>query len=231
MENVEKKEKEVAVKKSKSQRVTLDESIARMKVLFTNAKIPAILSKLETLGYTEERLNGYVEKVAELETLFQNQKKGYGQKFAQTKRVEEKRAEIDELFKKHLAFCKVLFKNDIQANATLQLAVGRKSAYAAWFQQVSNFYSQLLVNDAFKEKVATINIKEADIKEQQKALAELSALKEEHKKDIGEAQKATEVRDVAFEKLNSDYADLVSYAKILFQDDQTLEMLGIVVKR
>ncbi|WP_341433645.1 hypothetical protein, partial [Mesomycoplasma ovipneumoniae] len=184
-------------------------SIARMKITFTNAKIPNILEKLQTLGYTEERLNEYAERVAELEVLFQNQKKGYGQKYAQTRKVEEKKAQIDQIYKRHLALCRVLFKNDVQAQTTLQFSVGRKASYAAWFQQVSNFYSQLLVNDSFKERVATINIKESDIKEQQKALAQLSAMKEEHQKDFGEAQKATEMRDAAFEKLNSEYSDLV----------------------
>lgn len=86
-------------------------------------------------------------------------------------------------------------------------------------------------NTAFKEKVATINIQEKDINAQKTALAELTQIKESQTKEAGEAQKATEERDSAFDVLYPKYTELVAYAKVLFGEDQTLEQLGIVVKR
>lgn len=215
----------------RSKHLDIAEMISKMKIAFSNSKLPHILAQLQTVGYTEEKIDGFLSQLAEVETLYQTQKKEYAEQYAETEKFNAKRSEIDELYRRHLAFCKILFKGDTQAVASLGLNAGRKNAYGAWFQQVSNFYGQLLTNAEFKAKVATINIKEEDLNAQKQALASLSALKESQKKEIGEAQKSTEIRDEAFDALYPHYTELVEYAKILFAGDQTLEQLGIVVKR
>ena len=215
----------------KSLYISTDEMISKMRIAFSNAKLPEILPQLQTLGYTEEKLNTYLQKVAELEQLMQNQKKEYAEQYAETEKFNQKRQEIDELYRRHIAFCKILFKGNVKAISVLELNAGRKNAYASWHQQVSNFYGQLLGNSDFLAKVGTINITQTDLEAQKTALQELSTLKENQKKEAGEAQKATEIRDEALDKLYPIYTELVAYAKVLFQDDQTLEALGIVVKR
>ncbi|AEK22688.1 hypothetical protein [Capnocytophaga canimorsus] len=215
----------------KSLYISTDEMISKMRIAFSNAKLPEILPQLQTLGYTEEKLNTYLQKVAELEQLMQNQKKEYAEQYAETEKFNQKRQEIDELYRRHIAFCKILFKGNVKAISVLELNAGRKNAYASWHQQVSNFYGQLLGNSDFLAKVGTINITQTDLEAQKTALQELSTLKENQKKEAGEAQKATEIRDEALDKLYPSYTELVAYAKVLFQDDQILEALGIVVKR
>lgn len=217
--------------KSKSKYVSTEQLIMQMKIAFANAKLPTILPQLQTLGYTEEKLNEYLEKVSELENLSQVQKKEYGEQYAETEKMNKKRSEIDEIYKRHLAFCKILFKDNTQAISTLELNSGRKKAYAAWFQQVNNFYAQILSNPSFLDKVGSINIKEDELKAQLTALSELTQLKENQLKESGQAQKATEIRDEAFDKLYPIYSELVAYAKVLFQNDQMLESLGIVTKK
>ncbi|GIM54734.1 hypothetical protein [Capnocytophaga cynodegmi] len=219
------------LQKSKSRYVSTGQLIQQMKITFANAKLPNILPQLQTLGYTEEKLNEYLEKVAELETLSQLQKKEYGEQYAETEKLNKKRTEIDEIYKRHLAFCKILFKNNTQAISTLEINSGRKKAYASWFQQVNNFYGQILSNTEFLEKVKTINIQESDLKAQLSALSELTQLKENQLKEAGQAQKATEMRDEAFDKIYPIYSELIAYSKVLFQNDQTLEALGIVTKK
>ncbi|MFK8289160.1 hypothetical protein ACI76W_07915 [Capnocytophaga canimorsus] len=215
----------------KSLYISTDEMISKMRIAFSNAKLPEILPQLQTLGYTEEKLDDYLKKVAELEQLMQNQKKEYAEQYAETEKFNQKRQEIDELYRRHIAFCKILFKGNVKAISVLELNAGRKNAYASWHQQVSNFYGQFLGNSDFLAKVGTINITQTDLEAQKTALQELSTLKENQKKEAGEAQKATEIRDEALDKLYPSYTELVAYAKVLFQDDQILEALGIVVKR
>lgn len=215
----------------KSKHLDLVSTITKMKLVFSNAKLPNVLSELQKVGYTEERLNGFIQKLTELEGLCQLQKKEYAEQYAETERLNQKRTAIDEQYRKHLAFCKILFKGETAAIASLGLNGSKKNAYGAWYQQVANFYAQILVNEEFKTKVGTINIKEEDLNAQKEALDELTKIKEKQAKKSGEAQKATEIRDEAFDALYPNYTELISYAKILFQGDQTLEQLGIVVKR
>lgn len=148
-------------KATKSQYMNADAKIQQMKLVFSNAKLPTILPQLQTLGYTEEKLNEYLQKVTELETLSQNQKKEYAEQYAETEKFDAKRKQINELYIRHLSFCKILFKGDTLVTKTLEFAGERKAAYASWFQQVSNFYSQLLSNSEFLAKVGTINIKQS----------------------------------------------------------------------
>ncbi|WHF51586.1 hypothetical protein QGN23_14355 [Chryseobacterium gotjawalense] len=218
-------------KKSRSKYVSAEQLIAKMKVAFTNAKQPEILTELVTVGITETQLDDYLTNIANLEQLSQQQKMEYGEQYAETDKFNLKRDEIDAAFTRHRNLAKIIFKGDRQANTTLGIDAGRKQAYAAWFQQVSNFYAQILANPTFKAKAASVNIDDVAIAAQQTALVEVSALKESQKKELGEAQRATDIRDTALDMLYPKYTQLVAFAKVLFRDDQTLEKLGIIVKR
>ncbi len=215
----------------KLKKLSIEEKLFQMKLAFSNAQIPEILSVLQTAGYTEERLQGYWEKVAEIEMLTQKQKKEYGEQYAKTSEFEQKRAEIDKVYKKDLALARILLKNDVQAATTLELNGTRKKAYSSWHKQVSNFYGQLLTNAAFGAKMQSVGITQDKINSITAELAAVEQLKKEQKKEMGEAQKATEIRDNAFEKLYPHYSDLIEFAKVLLEDEQLLESLGIVVKR
>lgn len=217
-------------KSSRNTYISIDEKINQMKIAFSNAKLPEILSQLQTIGYTEERFNEYLEKVAEIERFHQNQKKEYASQYAETEKVEKKRKEINDLYLRHFSLCKILFKKDTMASSALEFSGDRKSAYASWYQQVSNFYSQLLADSDMLAKIGSINIYQSDLEAQKTALQEISSLKESQKKEAGEAQKATEIRDEALDKLYPVYLEMVAYAKVLFQDNQMLEALGVVLK-
>lgn len=215
----------------RSQYVSAEELIAKMKIAFTNAKEPEILSELETVGITAATLDAYLAEITNLEQLSQQQKQEYGEQYAETDKFDLKKAEVDALYTRHRNLAKIAFKGDRQANTTLGIDSGRKAAFAAWYQQVSNFYAQLRANPNFKTTAESVNIKEADITAMQTALQEISATKESQKKEVGEAQKATDTRDAALDVLYPKYAELLAFSKVLFPDDQTLEKLGIIVKR
>ena len=216
---------------SRNQYVSAEELIAKMKIAFTNAKDPDLLPELETVGITEAMLDNYLTEITTLEQLSQDQKREYGEQYAETDTYNLKKAEIDALFTRHRNLAKIAFKGDRQANTTLGIDSGRKQAFAAWFQQVSNFYAQILANPDFKTKAEAVNIKDADITAMQTALQEVSDVKNSQKKELGEAQKATDTRDAAIDLLYPKYTQLIAFAKVLFQDNQTLEKLGIIVKR
>lgn len=96
---------------------------------------------------------------------------------------------------------------------------------------MSNFYAQILANPDFKTKADAVNIKDADITAMQTSLEEVSEIKNSQKKELGEAQRATDIRDAAIDVLYPKYTQLIAFVKVLFPDDQTLEKLGVIVKR
>ncbi|ATA78052.1 hypothetical protein CGC47_03595 [Capnocytophaga canimorsus] len=211
--------------------ISMEEWIQRMRLAFSNGKLPNIQEQMGLLGYTTEKLDELLTKVVRLEELHQIQKTEYAQQYAETEKFDQKFSEINDLYTKHLAFCKILFKGDTLAGASLDFAGKRKTAYSDWLVQVGNFYSQLLKNPSFLTKLQSINIKEEDLKAVQNKLTEVIALKESQKKETAEAQKATEIRDKFFDELYPQYSEFVAYAKVVFAHSQELEALGIVTKK
>ena len=202
-----------------------------MKIAFSNAKKPEILPELETVGITEAMLDADLAAITKLENLSQIQKREYGEQYVETNRFNLKKAEIDTLFTRHRNLAKIAFKGDRKANTTLGIDAGRKKAFGAGFQQISNFYSQILANPDFKTKAETVNIKETDILAMRTSLEEISEVKNSQTKETDEAQRATDIRDSAIDVLYPKYTQLIAFAKVLFPDNQTLEKLGIIVKR
>lgn len=208
-----------------------EELIQAMKLAFANAAEPEILAELQTVGITAQKLADYNAQITQIESLSQQQIKEYGEQYEESEKFETKRKEVDAVYRRHFGLLKIAMKGDRQADASLGFSAGRKNAYPAWYEQVNNFYAQIAANPAFLAKAASVGISAADITAQQTALEDLSEIKTNHKKETGEAQKATETRDNAIDELYPAYKDLIDYAKILLKNDQSLEKLGIVVKR
>ena len=211
--------------------ISLNEWIAKMKTAFANAKQPVIFEALQTVGYTESRLNELFDELTELETLCEVQRMEQAEQNAETQRFNEKREVIHGLFLMHRNIAKILFKKDLQAQVALNLNMPVKTAYADWLRLTSNFYAQLSKSEALKTEAAKVGITTAVITTALESLDELTASKDAQKKEIAEAQSATEKRDQAFDSLYEKYTELMSYAKVLLKGNQALEALGVVVKR
>ena len=211
--------------------MSLNESIAQMKIVFVNAKQPEILAALQTVGYTETKLDGLTAELTDLENLCERQLMEYAEQNAETQRFYEKKDALNATFITHRNLVKIIFKNNLQAQVALNLNAPVKTAYAEWLRMISNFYSQLSKSAEGKAAVAGIGITQPVIDAALSGIAELTSLKDSQKKETAEAQAATERRDIAFDTLYEKYTDLMSYAKALLKGNQALEALRIVVKR
>lgn len=218
-------------KPAKSMYVNIDEWIARFRLAFTNGKLPEILSEMQTVGYTEERLDAYLEQTNALETSSRNQKKEYSEQYAETEKFDTLRAEIAKMFRKHRGLLKLLFKGNTQVFALLRLNDEPTIAYSSWLQLLTNFYTQIKNTPELLVEVKKVNIQEANVDDALAQLETLRGLKKSQRKEISEAQAATEMRDKAFDELYPLYREFIDYAKILLSNNQSLEALGIVVKR
>ena len=216
---------------SKSHYVSMDEWIAKMKLAFTNAQLPAILPYFVTVGYTKESFENMLNETIELENLSQAYKREQSEQYEETEKFNKQKDSVNETFLRHRDLCRVLFRKNLAAQTILMLNQATKTAYANWIQLVLNFYGQLSASETLKADVAKLSISEADISQALEAIASLQALKESQKKEASEAQVASEVRDKAFDAIHEKYREVMDYAKVLLKDNQHLEAMGVVVKR
>ncbi len=114
---------------------SIEKELLNMKIAFSNAQIPAILNCLQNVGYSKDRLNGYLEKITEVEKSMQEQKKKQGKKCAKTQELRQSWNEIDKIYKKDLAFARIFFKDNVQAKTTLELSGKRKVTFDGWHDQ------------------------------------------------------------------------------------------------
>ena len=209
---------------------TIEASIAKMKLTFNNAMLPEIFDVMLTVGYTTEKIELLKADLAQLEVLCQMQTKEAADKFEETDKFKLKKAEVDSIFSTHRGLLRILFKENIHALKALRLDESMPRTYSAWFQMVSNFYSQLAETPGILTKATAVGITEAKVAAQKQALAELQSLKESQCKESAEAQAATDARDKAFDALYPQYTEYIKYAKILLAGNQVLEAIGVKVK-
>ncbi len=210
---------------------SIEKELLNMKIAFSNAQKPAILNCLQNVGYSKDRLNGYLGKIAEVEKLMQEQKKKQGEKCAKTHELRQNWNEIDKIYKRDLAFARIFFKDNIQAQTTLELSGKRKATFDGWHEQVRHFYAQIQSNSMFLDKMQPAGVTEQKINCIINRLKTISLLKIEQKKQMGEIRKITEKRNEILNELSPHYSELIKFAKMFVTDKQLLESIGVVVKR
>lgn len=207
------------------------DTVVKMKMAFTNAQLPTVLPSLIPVGYTAESLQADYAEVEALETLMQKQRTETQEQIIETKKFDDSRIAIHQIYVKDRGLCRILFKNDVQAQVELDLRGRVSEAYGNWLKEVKGFYTRISNSERLKAEVAKISMKPADLEAQLNAIVALEAIKNNQKKETAEAQAATEARDLKFDEMYAKYATLVKYSKILLGNDQAIEALGIVVKR
>lgn len=210
---------------------SITQRISEMKIATANAQQPPVSDTLKTVGYTDESLVALYDEVVEVENLDLKQQKEYSEQYAETDKVETKRAEIAQTHLKHLGLARIMFRNDTEAQVKLGLQGRQKRAYAPWLKDMKSFYTQLNGTPNLLEVALTRGIPQTDIDAVLAEISVLEKLKESQKKETAEAQMATEARDIKFDEVNEKVSEMIEYAKVLMGADQALEALGIVVKR
>lgn len=208
----------------------IEATIAKMKLTFSNALLPEIFAVMVTVGYTTEKIELLKADLAQLEVLCQMQTKEAADKFDETDKFKLKKDEVDSVFGFQRGLLRILFKGNVFYLKALRLDESVPKGYSAWFQMVSNFYSQLAETPDILTKATAVGVTEAKVAAQKQAIAEVQSLKESQSKESAEAQAATDARDAAFDALYPQYTDYIKYAKILLAGNQVLEAIGVKVK-
>lgn len=183
------------------------------------------------MGYPEEKLNEGEALHSEATTLYETQKKEYGEVDAAQAQYETMRKNVHSNYMDSLNIARIAFKTDVSAITTLELSGRRASTISGWLKQTQGFYRSILLNERWKTKMAVYGQTEDKLNEELTAVAEVAKAVEAVKKEQGDAQNATYERDIKFEELIEWMSDYEVIARIALADKpQLLEKLGIVVK-
>jgi hypothetical protein len=218
---------ETTAAKPKNYYLDVAEFIAVSETALINAALPAIATKLDGIGYTPLEIATKLEELQTLKDLNEKQKKEYGDQFEATVAYTAAEELLHSTYMNHLTFARVIFKDDIAAQVSLGLNGQRKITNAGYKEQALLMYDAILKNSDYQDKMAKRGITKAALTAQQDAFKGLSALAANKKKETGEAQAATKIRDAAlhtFEVWMGDFKELAIVA--LSNTPQMREQLG-----
>ncbi|AHW62196.1 hypothetical protein SAMN05444285_101249 [Draconibacterium orientale] len=192
---------------------------------------PLILNAVSLMGYNQEKLLEGQNLLDEATTLVETQKREYGEVDAAQQVFDNQRTNAHKVYMAVLAISKIAFKGDVQAISTLDLTGRRASTFSGWLNQTRSFYRAILANEAWKTELAKYGQTEAMLTGELAMIDAVATASENKKKEMGDAQNATQERDEKMEELAEWVTDYEVIARIALADKpQLLEKLGIVVK-
>lgn len=152
----------------------------------------------------------------------------YGAQATATDTLAANQAEAQQLYHEQVTLARLAFKNDRGMKIKLEISGSRKKSKDAWLAQAMTFYEKI---DQMAPAMADYGVT-LETLQQTKAMVEaLATTRQLQLQSIGEAQDATEQRDVALRTMNSWMSDFKAAARVALKDNpQWLEMLGISVR-
>ena len=199
--------------------------------IFNFHESPNVRPEMEKYGYT-------AVKMAEGKTLFgsartacDKQAKEFGEQLQANTLYEETLKKCSGAYATHIEAARFVLRDRSDAQSTLELNGRRNRTTSGLYTQMVNFYERLTANATWIEAMGRLLITPEILNAQKTELVQLRKLKDDHSREMGEAQQATIERDALLEKLDEWVYDYTKVAKFaLAATPQLLEGLNKVVR-
>lgn len=189
---------------------------------------PIVSQQLAKYGFPKPEIKKVETILNKVELLETTKSSKYGQQLSASEQCKRDRAAAWEQYNYHVKSAKLAFRNDLGQQKRLQLDQPRKQSLAAWMTQARYFYQEIQqMPDHFAKMGVT-----ADELAQTQAMVEAVAAGNRHCKSLaGEAQLATQQRNLAMKEMNVWVRRFTKVARVALEEqDQLLEGLGLVVR-
>jgi len=210
---------------------SLAEKMQDARTLIFNSQEADIAARLETIGIDADYLSSAQTLYTEAEELWQTQQQEQQQKASAYDAFYVAKDEALETFKKTFKIVNILARKDADLRSRLRLGTAIPDAIEEWFNYTIAFYNALELETEFIGEISKFNVTTERITEERTTVETLKNLRDEARKEDGEAQEATRVRNVKLEELDETRDELRALAKLALADEpQLLEKLGIFVR-
>ncbi|MCB9422164.1 MAG: hypothetical protein H6667_20345 [Ardenticatenaceae bacterium] len=191
---------------------------------------PAILNAVTAFGYDAARLQAGRDLYDEVMALTATQEVEYGEQYEATAVVNTAWETADLAYKKALKISRVVFRGNQKARNALGLSGSRKKTLSGWIKQATTFYTNLLNTPDLIAAMTPYSYDQTKLEAEAALVQAVVAANAAQDKERGEAQEATQMRDVKMDELDQWVADYKAVAQVALSDSpQMLEQLGWVV--
>lgn len=207
----------------------LNSVLEKCRVTAANAADPVIAEALLPFGYTKERLTEGIALYTETSLAFQIQKKEYTDQYYAVSIYLSAFDNARKTFKNCLKIARIAFANNVEGLRLIPVNL-KIQAYSEFKTAATNFYRTVLDTPNLMSALQKFGYTTEQLETALADLTQLEQLSQKRYLEEGEAQTATENRNMKLEELRKYCSDLRVVAKIALADKpQQLEKLGIVV--
>lgn len=207
---------------------TIDERLLDAQVAIDNALGDSgILNALTVYGYNSAKINAGKALLTSALELVNKQKAEYGEQYEASEKVQKAWDEADKEYMKTVKVARIALKDDVKAQTSLMLSGKRKATLSGWIEQADAFYSNLTKDTALMNKMSAFGYSTAKLNTEYALVKKVKDANLEHEKEKGDAQDATQKRDIKIEELDAWMSDFKGIAYVaLDENPQWLEKLG-----
>jgi len=211
---------------------SIDQQLAAAQLALSNARSDADLSgPLAEFGYDGARLDAGWALYEAAATAQQRQTQEYGEQYSASDAFTAARETAQTDYGRYVKIARIALKGERGVNAKLALDGARKRSLAGWLAQANQFYTNALADTSVLAALAQFGITQEKLAAGQTQVAGVGSLAAAQKKETGEAQQATQVRDGALEALDEWMGDFLAIARIALEENsQWLEKMGILAR-
>lgn len=190
-----------------------------------------IRERILQFNYDDTRISESIELFKQAEKAEKNKSKELGEQLGSKARYEKLMDETGSLCRKHIAFLKLLLRDDTDKQRKLFLVgIPRTRREGEWLKHMDGMYHTILLDDAVTASAGKYNISRADLEAAQVKVQDTIKAKDIHDRDKGAAELATAERDEIFDELEKAVEELTVICTYSLEDKtQMLETLGIRV--
>ena len=202
------------------------------RVALENVQVqPEIAAAMGEVGYTTEVIAVGKEIWNNTRLVYENNKQEDDESSSAYAAFNNKRNELDGLFKIHWKKAKVVFRNDPVTAEKLAIATALPRTYVKKTECIRRFYNMINDDMQIQTKLSRLKVTLEEITLGATLLTELDHLRAEYLREKGESQNATKAKDTAFNRLDHWMSEFYAVAKIALDDQpQLLESLGKLVR-
>lgn len=210
----------------------LNEWILSSQVMIENSLSDDEIKKcLSSFGYSESKLLEGKKLYEETLDLINKQKKEYGEQFEASEELQKAWDKANQTYIRSLKVSRVAFQNNIKAQSSMMLNGSRKPSISGWLEQATAFYSNLSNDEGMILEMSKFGYDKKKIDDEYTQVNDVIQKNLKQKKETGEAQEATELRDRKIDELDRWVQDYRAIVKIALEGNpQKLEKLGILAR-
>ncbi|TCN67560.1 hypothetical protein [Acetobacteroides hydrogenigenes] len=185
---------------------------------------PEIREELKKFGYTDERLDLGMTMLTAVESFFEKQKKEQAEAYAATKAYQEKKAYVEDFYRKDIKLLRIPARSNPELSKLLPAFVETDNLNEL-LKTGLVVYQNLVNNPNLAASLLQIGRKPADFTQKIEDMKELTTLYNQHDKEFAESVTATDIRNKEFEELQAYCKDLRTVAKIALENKPALKRL------